>query len=200
MQKLPTLCWGKYYHIYNRGINRENIFFEARNYRFFMDLYGKYIEPLADTYAYCLLRNHFHLLARIKARDELADAARDGDPTRAFSNLFNAYAKAINKAYDRTGGLFQGRFGRVEVTSSRYFTRLVSYIHLNPQKHGFVEDFREYPYSSYNALVGGKRTRVKRQEVLAWFGNQDSLIAFHQREQDARIIQSLIPDDPIDFS
>ncbi len=200
MQKLPALCWGKYYHIYNRGINRENIFFEARNYPFFMDLYGKYVEPVADTYAYCLLRNHFHLLARIKPRDQFADATADANPTRAFSNLFNAYAKAINKAYDRTGGLFEGRFGRIEVTSSRYYTSLVSYIHRNPQKHGFVKDFREYPYSSYNAVTGRRQTRVKRQEVLTWFGGEDSLIAFHQREPDTRIIQHLVADDPIDFS
>jgi putative transposase len=67
----PTpLQYGQYYHIYNRGNNRENIFFEERNYRYFLRLYVKYAEPVADTYAYCLLRNHFHFLVRIKTVGE----------------------------------------------------------------------------------------------------------------------------------
>jgi len=66
MTSPSPLCYGQYYHIYNRGNNRENIFVEERNYRYFLKLYVKYIEPVADTYAYCLLRNHFHFLVRIK--------------------------------------------------------------------------------------------------------------------------------------
>ena len=57
---------GQYYHIYNRGINGEPLFREERNHRHFLKLWAKYIEPLADTYAYCLLNNHFHFLVRIK--------------------------------------------------------------------------------------------------------------------------------------
>jgi putative transposase len=57
---------GQYYHIYNRGNNRENVFIEKRNYPYFLKLYARHIEPVADTYAYCLLRNHFHFLVRIK--------------------------------------------------------------------------------------------------------------------------------------
>ena len=57
---------GKYYHIYNRGNNRENIFKEDRNYAYFLKLYTFRVGPIADTYAYCLLRNHFHLLARVQ--------------------------------------------------------------------------------------------------------------------------------------
>jgi hypothetical protein len=73
-------------------------------------------------------------------------------PSQHFSNLFNAYAKAINKAYQRTGSLFEKRFGRIEVTSDAYFCSLVFYIHFNPQKHQFVNDFRQWSCSSYNTL------------------------------------------------
>jgi REP element-mobilizing transposase RayT len=65
-----ALQHGQYYHVYNRGNNRENVFVEERNYRYFLKLYANYIEPIADTYAYCLLRNHFHLLVRIKTVEE----------------------------------------------------------------------------------------------------------------------------------
>lgn len=55
----PPLFPGHYYHIYNRGNNGEDIFLEARNYDYFLNLYQKYISPIAETFAYCLLKNHF---------------------------------------------------------------------------------------------------------------------------------------------
>ena len=60
------LLGDQYYHVYNRGNNREPLFRERRNYPYFLKLYAKYIEPVAETYAYCLLKNHFHLLIRTK--------------------------------------------------------------------------------------------------------------------------------------
>ncbi len=61
---------GVYYHIYNRGNNRQDIFLETRNYAYFLKLYATYIAPIADTYAYCLLKNHFHLMVRIRSEAE----------------------------------------------------------------------------------------------------------------------------------
>jgi hypothetical protein len=63
-----SLEYGAYYHIYNRGINGENVFREKRNYRFFLQRYAKYVEPVAFTYAYCLMKNHFHFLIRTKTQ------------------------------------------------------------------------------------------------------------------------------------
>ena len=66
MSKVERLQYGQYYHIYNRGNNGETLFREQRNYLYFLKLYAKYIEPIAETYAYCLLSNHFHYLVRIE--------------------------------------------------------------------------------------------------------------------------------------
>ena len=186
MTKLVLLERGKYYHIYNRGNNRENIFIEERNYPYFLQLYTKYITPVAGTYAYCLMRNHFHVLVRIiDPKSSITDPKGFENPSglldagQQFGKLFNAYAKAINKAYQRTGSLFQNPFHRKEVTSDAYFRQLVAYIHRNPQKHGFVTDFRDWPYSSYPALLSDKPTHVKRVEVLEWFGDAATLTEFH---------------------
>lgn len=62
----PPLEKGKYYHIYNRGVNSCNIFKDSKTYEHFLNLYNKYISPVADTYAWVLMPNHFHLLVRIK--------------------------------------------------------------------------------------------------------------------------------------
>ncbi|MEM9776697.1 MAG: transposase, partial [Chloroflexota bacterium] len=70
MSKSKLLIPGYYYHIYNRGNNGENIFIEAKNYSYFLRLYIKHIELVAFTYAYCLLRNHFHFLVRVKTDEE----------------------------------------------------------------------------------------------------------------------------------
>jgi len=201
MPKPVPLQYGKYYHIFNRGNNQENISIEERNYRYFLRLYAKHIMPVADTYAYCLLRNHFHFLVRIKTVEE-QDLTSFGNlsdlppkPSRQFSNLFNAYAKAFNKTYHRTGTLFQRPFGRIEVTSDSYFMQLVTYIHQNPQKHGFVNDFRTWPYSSYQALLSTKPTRLQRDDVLTWFQGLDHFEDVHWYEVDERKIAPLVPDD-----
>jgi REP element-mobilizing transposase RayT len=65
------LTYGKYYHIYNRGINSCTIFKNTKDYEYFLMLYSKYIESIADTYAWCLLGNHFHILVRIKEDSEV---------------------------------------------------------------------------------------------------------------------------------
>ncbi len=110
------LQYGQYYHIYNRGNNREDLFREPRNYAYFLALYAKQIEPVAETLAYCLLGNHFHLLVRIKEEaDCRLKSGRLLNPSQQFSNLFNGYAKAVNNAYHRTGNLFQRPFGRIPV-------------------------------------------------------------------------------------
>ncbi|MBN1889086.1 MAG: transposase [Thermoflexales bacterium] len=194
LQPVP-LEHGKYYHIYNRGNNRENLFVEDRNYRYFLQLYAKYIEPVADTFAYCLMRNHFHVLIRIKDLTGLQDLSGLKQPSQAFSNLFNAYARAFNKVYQRTGALFERPFGRIEVDSDVYFARLIIYIHQNPQKHGFVADFSEWPFSSYHTLLSTQPTRLKRDEVLGWFGSATDLAATHRELVVEQHIATLAPED-----
>ena len=126
MTKPAALQHGSYYHFYNRGNNRENIFIEERNYAYFLQLYARHITGIADTYAYCLLRNHFHFLVRIKTVEEIeilkaSKHLKAASPSQQFGNLFNAYTKAINNAYGRTGSLFQNPFGRILVTSDAIF-------------------------------------------------------------------------------
>ncbi len=200
MQKQIPLVHGAYYHIYNRGNGGENIFREPRNYGYFLTLYAKHIEPIAETFAYCLLRNHFHLLTRIRECETCQVSGnltglKYLEPSQQFSNLFNSYTKSINIAYGRTGNLFQRPFGRIRVTRDEYFTNLIRYIHLNPQKHGFVSDFREYPYSSYQAFFSTKPTRLCRDVVLEWFSGDSNFKSAHNLPIDEMQIAELIGED-----
>jgi putative transposase len=195
MTSPSPLLFDTYYHIYNRGTNRENIFVQERNYEHFLKLYGKYIDPAAETFAYCLLRNHFHVLVRIKAEEEIVQALNEtlkvsagkplgsvgaGYPSKKFSDFFNAYAKAINLAYGRTGSLFQHPFGRVPITTDRQFWNVIAYIHQNPQKHQFVADFRDWKYSSYGVLLSDQPTKLQRLTVLDWFDGKEGYLKRHE--------------------
>ena len=71
VQFIEPLIEGQYYHIYNRGINGCDIFPEDKNFDYFLKLYSKHITETIETFAYCLLRNHFHLLIRVKTQEEL---------------------------------------------------------------------------------------------------------------------------------
>ena len=202
MQKNIPLEPGKYYHIFTKGNNQENIFLEEKNYAYFLQLYRQHISPIADTFAYCLLKNHFHFLIRIKETCEpqtsQVSETCEVSPamvSRRFSNLLNAYTKAINKAYGRTGSLFQERFRRLEVNSPYYFSRLVYYIHFNPQKHGFLPSFREWPHSSYHTFLLQKPTLLKRDEVLDWFGDRKWFEAFHNQVPDFLNLTEVVGDD-----
>jgi REP element-mobilizing transposase RayT len=66
MEKFEILGHGNFYHIYNHGVGERDLFRDANNYEYFLGLYDKYISPIADTYAWVLMPNHFHLLVRIK--------------------------------------------------------------------------------------------------------------------------------------
>ena len=176
--KTAPLKPGKIYHIYNRGINGQNIFFEPRNYSSFMALYVKHISPIASTYAYCLLPDHFHFLVRIRIH---------ADPTLPPPNiayqlayLLTSYTKAINETYQRIGSLFQGKSVRQEIASDSLPHLLVTYIHHNPQKHQFIDDFRQWPYSSYQSLTEEATLHLDRDEVLNWFGGMSILMKMHE--------------------
>ncbi len=142
---IAPLTYGTFYHIYNRGNNRENIFLQERNYAYFLNLWWKHISPVAETWAYCLLRNHFHAAVYIK--DPMTDLSglkastppgvdTTGDltglkhkpPHQYFSNFFNAYARGVNIAVQRTGALFERPFQRIPVDSESYLMRLIVYV------------------------------------------------------------------------
>lgn len=201
MTSPARLQHGQTYHIHNRGNNREKIFFEERDYHYFLQLYAKCVEPVADTYAYCLLRNHFHFLVRIRTEEEILGVSETLgvswvlDPSHQFANVLSAYADAINETCERTGNLFQSPFGRVPITSDVHFVHLISYIHKNPEAHGLVEDFRDWPHSSYHTLLSEKPTRLKREEVLAWFDGSAAFQQFHQQPAIEALIAELVPDD-----
>jgi len=160
-----------YYHLYNRGNNKDLIFFENDNYSYFLNQFKKYVSPFCEVYSYCLMPNHFHFFIRIN------------DPVlfeKGIKNFFISYSKAINKKYQRVGSLFQGRYKVSEITSDSYYTRIITYIHQNPVVAGLVINMEDYKHSSYPAYLSEKETMLNKQEVLGWFGGLTGFINDHK--------------------
>jgi len=194
MNTNKPLIYGNYYHIYNKGINGTDLFKTSSNYETFLRKYDEFIDPVANTYAWCLLANHFHLLIRIHDEEQISfikqkkednrtfAEKKKYDPTRQFSHLFNAYAKYFNKMNHRNGSLLTRPFRRIKVTNEHYFKELVFYIHNNPVKHGFVERMNDYPWSSFNTVISIKSTRLQRNTVVGWFNSVSEFKEFHNRD------------------
>lgn len=188
---------GKYYHIYNRGNNGINLFYEIENYIHFLRLYDKYIDPIAETYAWCLMKNHFHILVYIKETEEIditkleyssTDKPKSISASKQFSNLFNAYTLAMNKRYKRAGSLFK----RKVVTSDIYFQKLIFYIHNNPVHHKFTETIIEYPWTSYGTILSTQKTKLQRDKIIESFHDLENFKYYHSINQDLDEIEDLI--------
>lgn len=147
-QRKVTFAPGEFYHVYNRGTDKRDIFLDSRDYHRFIellyicnsktsvDLRGIHREgisvfehdrdqKLVAIGVYCLMPNHFHILLTPIADDGVA---------RFMSKLGTSYSMYFNKKYERSGALFQGRFKAKMITQDQYMKYLYAYIHLNPVK------------------------------------------------------------------
>ena len=189
------LQFSTYYHIFNHANGDDNLFREEKNYSFFLNKYHQYIDPIADTVAWCLMPNHFHLLIKIKNKDALLQTipkfrtleslrAEEKEKTlsnqlsKQFSNFFSSYSQAFNKVYKRRGSLFIKNFKRKEVTSDEYMRMLILYIHLNPVKHGFVSIRENWQWTSFNEFLHNQPDLLNRL-----FGNTERYNSQHHARQ-----------------
>jgi putative transposase len=187
---------GEYYHLYNRGHNRERIFYERENFIFFLRRMREYLAPVLDIVAYCLMYTHYHLLVRVKdAKTSEVCQTSEVSPPSSVSNAMQrfsiSYTKAMNKRYDRVGALFQGAFQAKHVDDDKYLVHLSRYIHLNPVMSGLVERPEEWEFSSYQEYVGLHAGTLPRpQIVLAQFpspGAYGEFVASYTADERAAI-------------
>ncbi|MBN2522370.1 MAG: hypothetical protein JXB24_03800 [Bacteroidales bacterium] len=194
----------KTYYIYNRAVGNEKLYTSDDNYRYFMKRYQDFIYPVAHTFCYCLLLNHFHLLIKIRNKREVVRYLKEkvnhsqtltGFETlsglrkqqlisnffsKQFSNLFNAYTQAFNKQQSRIGSLFNRPFKRRAIDDENYLYKLVHCIHFNPVEASFCADPRDWEYSSYNAIVSDKPGIIRKNDIIEWFDDKENSIYCHK--------------------
>jgi putative transposase len=185
---------GRYYHIFNRGNNKQKIFFDEQDYFQFLrrfkivlgtippgNLRIQSLPPkLFTILSYCLMPNHFHMLIK---QETIVGV------DRLMLKLCTSYAIYFNKKYQRVGNVFQDTFKAKLVDDDEYARHLIAYIHHNP-------DNLDYPYSSHEEILGSRAENIcDREYVLSWFG--DSLAEYKKfvesyGENDKNIIDNLL--------
>lgn len=153
------------YHVYNRGNNKQRIFFCDENYLFFLRKVRACLLPYCDVIAYCLMPNHFYFLIHAKKAGVLTDPTAPsgqiggGIPmqplVRKIGTLLSSYTQAINKQENRTGSLFQKKTQARKLDISEGYPFICfQYIHQNPMKAGLVTKMEDWLYSSFRDYVG----------------------------------------------
>ena len=148
-----------FYHVFNRGVEKRNIFMDEYDFKYFIELFERYLGPeeqkdtkyrLLPNYsdsiellAYCLMPNHFHLL--LYQRD-------DRSMQQFMRSLSTSYSMYFNKKYKRVGSLIQDRYKAVRIDEDSYLTHISRYIHLNPLD--INRGYLSYPYSSVRQWTG----------------------------------------------
>ncbi|MDI9341937.1 MAG: transposase [Sediminibacterium sp.] len=174
------------YHVYNRANGNEPLFVSEENYVFFIRKYQEFILPVADTFCYCLMPNHFHFLIQIKPEDALKRVVTfpkfetlEKLVSKHFSNFFSSYTQAFNKQQNRQGSLFMKNFKRKQVQDEHHYPKLVHYIHFNPVQANLCKQPEHWPYSSYAGILNGELSFLKTDELLRWFGGLEYYKAYH---------------------
>ena len=166
-RKLRVHCPGALYHVISRGNQRQDIFLDGKDLEAFLFYLSEYkIRYPFHLYAYCLLKNHFHLLLGV-----------EGTPLgKVMQSLLFRYTRYFNKRYGKVGHLFQGRYKAILCDKDAYLLELVRYVHLNPIRAKVVTDPERYPWTSHLIYLGeGRQGLVEEDFVLGQFGKRKSL-------------------------
>lgn len=187
------LVSGEYYHLFNRGVEKREIFTQQRDYIRFIQTFFYYqfqgqkqsfskfskykltpFKPLSksklvEVVCYCLMPNHFHFLVR---------QIQDGGIAKFISQISNSYTKYFNTRYDRVGSLLQGTFKAVGLENDNQLLHLSRYIHINPVVSGLVDELDRYPWSSYHEYARRSSIICSAEEILAFFKLKDGYQKF----------------------
>jgi putative transposase len=190
---------GEAFHVYHRGVNRNKIFFNEENKRYFLEKFSIAIAPYMKVYAYALMGNHFHFMLEPRTSEEMGAAAKiygkfgfwekvGGDVNlfleERWKRFMAGYAQAIGREQERTGPLFEQRFKRIHIDSEAYWYRSLYYTHHNPIHHRFCKEYHEYVWTSYNEYLDDSPTMVERDFVLGLFSGTQIFIDSHQVYKD----------------
>jgi len=134
-----------YYHVYNRGAHKENIFYSDDHYLRCLDLLEKYSQKYSvSIIAYCLMPNHYHLVIRQN---------ENGSISRCIQTTFNAYSQTVNLIEQQSGTLFQGKAKAKQIDSESSLIQVIRYVHLNPVRAGIVQRPEDWHFSDYRNWI-----------------------------------------------
>lgn len=185
----PQLVTNEIYHVFNRGVEKRDIFSVEREYKHFIETLGHYrtsneklsrkgkillkkesANNLAEILCFCLMPNHFHLLLKQISDEGISHFIR---------KAANSYTRYFNIKNNRVGPLFQGAFKAVRIETDEQLLHVSRYIHLNPLVTELVTDLSQYSWSSYPVYVGEKESDLVFVEpILSQFPSNEEYKKF----------------------
>jgi putative transposase len=136
---------GGLYHVTSRGNRREDIYFSEDDRRAWLEVFVQVCERFNWVcHAYCQMTNHYHIVVETP----------EGNLSQGMRQLNGIYTQRVNRTHGRVGHVFQGRFKGILVEKDAYLLELSRYVVLNPVRAGMVADCRDWPWSSYRAMLG----------------------------------------------
>ncbi len=213
--RLTPLVTDQFYHVFNRGSDKRNIFLQDRDYKRFQSTfyYYQYAGPkrrfsklskldfknfqpdpakkLVEIIAYCLMPNHFHFLIK---------QLKDNGIPNFMSSLCNSYTKYFNIKNRRVGPLLQGKYQNVLIESEEQLIHASRYIHLNPIVSGITKDLINYQWSSYPEYIEGYNHFCQSKEVLSLFPSPRKYQEFVENQIDYATTLEIIKHQVIDIN
>jgi len=175
---------GTFYHLYNRGNNKQNIFRDEADRKFYIKRLKAALEKSSfNLICYCLMPNHVHLVVQ---------QVGEVTPSKFISSLHTSYSMVFNKKYELVGHLFQDRYKQKIIETDEYMKSLIAYIHLNPVAADLCKLPKEYKWSSYLEYAVGA-PGLCSQELIIGYGLKG--LSFEQFVEQARNID---PKDAFD--
>ena len=145
------------YHVLNRGNNHQVIFIDNKDSQYFIEKLKEVKEKYqCKLYSYVLMPNHIHLLIEPLIAQDMA---------KFMKAITQRYGQYINKKYERTGTLWEGRYKSCLVSKDDYFITCCKYIEMNPVRAGIVSKPEEYQWSSYNIKIGMKNNYLLDSDI-----------------------------------
>jgi len=186
----------EYYHIYNKGIKGLTLFKCEQDYADFLSKYMKYVTMCFDTYAYCLMPNHFHFLVRVKSMEVIKLFAESQKTKKAvgfindsnflnefisdqFKRMLSSVAISYKNRNNHQGAVFVERFKRIQSQDIFKNIHWLTYIHHNPIHHGYAKEYEQWKYSSFNSFFTKSETLICCDDVYEWFGGKEYFIQYH---------------------
>lgn len=184
MHRKDILTSGRIYHIFNRGVNKQKIFFSEEDYHRFLQVAAHYltnkkqfshtkkphsdtvseinrIDPKVEILTYCLMPNHFHILVK---------QLSDNGITWYLQHISNSYSHYVHAKYKRTDPLFEGPFKNILIETDEQLTHVSRYIHLNPIVSGLTKNLNDYLWSSYSSYTSDEKDPMCMvKSILSYF-------------------------------
>ncbi|MCP9750577.1 hypothetical protein [Ferruginibacter sp. HRS2-29] len=189
------------FHIYAKSVGNNLLFYEDADKYQYLNKYFIFLQDYVDTYAYNLLDNHVHFIARIKEQHFIIDYLKtvpkefltltqakflEGKCSvntlikQQFQRLSVSHTQYINSSYNRKGNLFTRPFKRKLIATEDYLKTVFVYVHANQMHHKLATSFEECKWSSYNEIIETYPTRIARDEVLIIFNGLENFILLHE--------------------